>query len=231
MVTLYHYPLCPFSRAVRLMVAEYGLEADFIEERNWDRRADFLALNPAGTVPVMVDDDGTVVCGSHVIFEYLEETRNRTGANGKQLLPGDPQMRAEIRRLMFWFDQKFNEEVTRNLVTEKIDRRFMPREMGGGPPDLEAVRAGLVNIRNHLRYIGYLARQRNWLAGDSLTYADLCAAAHISCVDFLGDVPWIEDQAAYDWYARIKSRPAFRSLLSDQIRGVTPPAFYADLDF
>ena len=230
MVTIYHYPLCPFSRSVRLVVAEYGLDVEFVEERNWDRRAEFLALNAAGTVPVLVDDDGSVVCGNRVIFEYLEETRNAADG-GKQLLPGSPQTRAEIRRLMVWFDQKFNEEVTRNLVTEKIDRRFMPKEQGGGAPDLEAVRAGLANIRHHLRYIGYLVRQRNWIAGDALTYADLCAAAHISCIDFLGDVPWMEDQAVYDWYARIKSRPSFRSLLCDQIRGVTPPASYADLDF
>lgn len=211
------------------MAAEYELDIDWKEERSWDRREEFLALNPAGNLPVLVAaDDSAVVCGNHVIFEYIEETKP---AGKLQLLTGSPQQRAEIRRLVSWFDLKFNDEVTRNLVTEKIDRRFMPKELGGGPPDLAAVRAGLANIRHHLHYIGYLVRQRNWLAGDTLTYADLCAAAHISCVDFLGDVPWMEDQAARDWYARIKSRPAFRSLLNDQIRGVKPPDSYADLDF
>ncbi len=212
------------------MAAEYEIEVEWKEERSWDRREEFLALNPAAALPVLVDheNDEAAICGGNVIFEYIEETKSETK---EQLLSGTPQKRAEIRRLISWFDVKFNDEVTRNLVTEKIDRRFMPKEMGGGAPDLVAVRAGLANIRHHMRYIGYLVRQRDWLAGDTLTYADLCAAAHISCVDFLGDVPWTEDQAAYEWYVRIKSRPAFRSLLNDQVRGITPPESYADLDF
>jgi glutathione S-transferase len=94
-----------------------------------------------------------------------------------------------------------------------------------------AIRAGRTNIRYHLKYIGYLIGQRNWLAGDQLTYADLAAAAHLSCVDYLGDVPWDEDDTAKHWYARVKSRPAFRALLADRIAGMPPPAHYADLDF
>jgi glutathione S-transferase len=136
-----------------------------------------------------------------------------------------------VRRLVAWFDQKFNQEVSQNLVGEKIDRRFMPREMGGGPPNAAAVRAGLANVRHHLNYVGYLARQRNWLAGEQLSYADLAAAAHLSSVDYLGHVPWEENMDARNWYARIKSRPSFRPLLCDQIRGMPPPAAYADLDF
>ena len=81
-------------------------------------------------------------------------------------------------------------------MTEKVYKRFMPREHGGGAPDMELVRAARANIRYHLRYIGYLVGNRKWLAGDRLTYADLAAAAHLSCVDFLGDVPWDEDETA-----------------------------------
>jgi len=226
MVTLYHFPLCPFSRMIRLSLGEYGLAAEFVEERPWERREDFLMLNPAGTVPVLVDDDGTVAAGDGAIAEYLAETRDPG-----LLMPEAPRDRAEVRRLVAWFDQKFNEEVSQNLVREKIDRRFMPPEMGGGPPDATAVRAGLANVRHHLNYVGYLARQRNWLAGEELSYADLAAAAHLSCIDFLGHVPWEENEDARAWYARIKCRPSFRPLLSDQIRGIRPPAAYADLDF
>lgn len=226
MVTLYHFPLCPFSRTIRLALGEYGLAADFVEEQPWDRREDFLLLNPAGTVPVLVDDDGTVVAGEGAIAEYLAETRDPG-----LLMPEAPRDRAEVRRLVAWFDRKFNQEVTQNLVAEKVDRRFMPREMGGGPPDAAAVRAGLANIRHHLNYVGYLARQRNWLAGERMSYADLAAAAHLSCVDYLGHVPWDENEDARIWYARIKSRPSFRPLLADQIRGMPPPSAYADLDF
>lgn len=146
-------------------------------------------------------------------------------------MPETPLERAEMRRIVLWFDRKFDEEVTRNLVAEKIERRFMPKESGGGPPDTEAVRAGLANIKFHLRYIGFLSSRANWLCGDKITYADLCAAAHISCLDYLGDVPWDESQEARDWYARIKSRPSFRPLLADRVRGINPPELYSDLDF
>jgi len=226
MVTLYHFSLCPFSRTIRLALGEYDLAAELVEERPWDRREDFMALNPAGTVPVLVDDDGSVVSGDGVIAEYLAETRDPL-----RLMPQSPRERAEVRRLVAWFDRKFDEEVSQNLVAEKIHRRFMPREMGGGAPDAAAVRAGLANIRHHLNYIGYLARQRNWLAGENLSYADLAAAAHLSCVDYLGHVPWDENADARTWYARIKSRPSFRPLLSDHVPGMKPPAAYADLDF
>ena len=107
----------------------------------------------------------------------------------------------------------------------------MPHANGGGAPDMDLVRAARANIRYHLRYIGYLASGRKWLAGDRLSHADLAAAAHISVVDFLGDVPWDEDATAKLWYARVKSRPAFRTILADRLPGLTPSAVYADLDF
>jgi glutathione S-transferase len=224
--TLYHYPLCPFSRMVRLLMAEAGLTFTPVEERPWNRRPDFLQLNPAGEVPVLVLEDGVVLVGSGPIAEYLAET----GA-AAALMPEDAVGRAEMRRIIEWFGRKFDREVTRNLVTEKVDRRFMPKELGGGPPDTTAVRAGLANIGPHLKYIGYLADHRNWLAGDRISLADLAAAAHLSCIDYLGHVPWGESAAAHSWYARIKSRPSFRPLLADQIAGMKPPPAYADLDF
>ena len=69
------------------------------------------------------------------------------------------------------------------------------------------------------------------MAGEDYSLADIAAAAHLSTVDYLGDVPWTEHEEAKDWYARIKSRPSFRSLLEDNIPGVPPPKHYADLDF
>jgi glutathione S-transferase len=96
---------------------------------------------------------------------------------------------------------------------------------------MNAIRAARSNVRYHLKYIGYLIATRNWLAGDELTYADLAAAAHLSVADYLGDVPWDEDKTAREWYARVKSRPAFRALLSDRVPGMVASAHYADLDF
>ncbi len=230
MATLYHHPLCPHSRFIRIVLGEYGLEADLVEERAFERRRDFLALNPAGQTPVLIDNDVGVVPGAGVIAEFLDETRGLALAD-RRLLPENPAARVEVRRLLDWFNGKFFAEVSNPLVTEKVYKRFMSADMGGGGPDMEMVRAGRANIRYHLRYIGWLIGQRKWLAGDAMTYADLAAAAHLSSVDFLGDVPWAEDETTKTWYARVKSRPSMRPLLSDRLPGLTPSPAYANLDF
>jgi glutathione S-transferase len=229
MAILHHYPFCPQSRFVRLVLGEIGMESETVEERPWERRPEFLATNPAGTTPVL-HDGALAVPGAAVIAEYLDETRG-LGLNGRRLLPEGPAERVEVRRLLDWFLVKFHDEVSSYLVTEKIYKRFMPPDVGGGPPDMGAIRAARTNLRYHLKYIGYLVATRNWLAGDDLTYADLAAAAHLSAADYLGDVPWDEDATARDWYARVKSRPAFRALLADRVPGMAPSAHYADLDF
>lgn len=230
MPTLFHHPMCPHSRFVRLALGETGLHADLIEERVQDRRQDFLMLNPAGTTPVLVEEPRTVVAGAGPIAEYLDETHGEA-LGPARLLPGDAATRAEIRRLMDWFGGKFFAEVTSWLVHEKVTRRYLGSQEGGGGPDMDAIRVARANIRSHLAYIGWLAGSRNWLAGDHLSYADLAAAAQLSCADYLGDVPWAENENAKNWYARIKSRPAFRALLADRIAGMNPHPVYADLDF
>ena len=230
MATLYHSPFCPNSRFIRLVLAEMGMEPTLVEERAWERRRDFLVINPAGTTPVLVEQTGLAIPGAGVIAEYLDETRG-LGLAGRRLLPDTTTARVEVRRLLDWFLVKFNSEVTEYLVTEKIDKRFMSSAAGGGHPDMNAIRAARTNVRYHLQYVGYLIGQRRWLAGNDLTYADLAAAAHLSCVDYLGDVPWDEDEMAKDWYARLKSRPSFRALLADRAPGMPPAAHYADLDF
>ncbi len=230
MPKLYHHPLDPLSRFARLALAEYGIEADLVEERAFERRHDFLALNPAGTLPVLSEEGGAVVPGPGLIAEWLDETRGHT-VPGRRLMPEPPHERIEVRRLTEWFNTKFFAEVSNWLVTEKVYKRFMSAEQGGGAPAMELVRAARTNIRYHLRYIGYLVARRNWLAGDELTYADLAAAAHLSSVDYLGDVPWDEDETARNWYARVKSRPGFRTLLADRVPGMAPADSYPDLDF
>ena len=201
-----------------------------MEERAFERRHEFLVMNPAGTTPVFVEEQVGAVPGAMTIAEYLDETRG-LALGARRLLPPDPKGRVEVRRLTDWFNGKMHAEVTGYLVTEKIFKRFMPTEMGGGAPDMAAIRAARANIRYHLHYIGWLLQARNWIAGDRLSYADLAAAAHISCADSLGDVPWDEDEMAKNWYARIKSRPSFRPLLAVTMAGMPPAATYADLDF
>ena len=227
---LFHHPFCPHSRFVRLMMGEYGVAARLVEERVWERREAFLLLNPAGTTPVLVEEGHPAVPGADVIAEYLDETRGAE-LDDRRLLPTEPGTRVEVRRLTGWFNAKFFEEVTNLLVVERIYKRHMSVNHGGGPPDTQAIRAARSNIRYHLAYIGWLMRGRTWLAGERLSYADLAAAAHLSVADYLGDVPWNEDEGAKNWYARVKSRPSFRTILADTLPGIPPSATYADLDF
>jgi glutathione S-transferase len=228
MLTLFQHILCPHSRYVRLILGEYGIEARHIEERFWERREEFLLLIPAGDIPVLVADGEPAIPGGAIIAEYIEETRE-PGPDG--LMPARPGERVEVRRLASWFNDKFHAEVSGPLVTERVFKRHMTREQGGGPPDTDALRAARHNIRYHLAYLGWLVRTRDWLTGERLSLADLAAAAHLSVADYLGEVPWNEDEAAKNWYARVKSRPAFRPILADVLAGVPPAASYADLDF
>ena len=222
MRTLYHFWLSPGARKVRLILKEKNLEFDLKIERSWERRPEFLALNPAGETPVLVEADGTVLADSAAIAEYLEEAYP-----DRPLIGLDPVQRAETRRLVGWFDGKFNVEVTQNLVEEKMTKRLL----GQGQPNSATIRAGSANLRQHLDYIGWLVERRNYLAGDQFSLADIAAAAHLSAIDYLGDVPWESFESAKEWYARVKSRPSFRPLLADHIPGAAPPKHYADLDF
>ena len=222
MRVLYHLPLSPFSRKVRLVLAEKRLPFELQVEKVWERRPDYLELNPASTVPTLVEETGLVIPDSGVICEYLEEAYPDTPLMGHTLAE-----RVEVRRLVAWFDGKFAHEVTANLVGEK----HMKRMLGRGNPEAGALRAGYANLRHHLAYIGWLAETRKWLAGGSLSLADFAVAAHLSALDMAGDMDWSISPPAREWYARMKSRPSFRPLLADRVPGVTAPAHYADLDF
>jgi glutathione S-transferase len=222
MRTLYHVWLHPFSRKVRLALAEKKLEFELQVEKIWERRTAFLAMNPAGDVPVLVENDGTILSNSQVICEYLEEVYPDVNLIGR-----DPIQRAETRRLVGWFDVKFSREVTDNLVGEKLMKRFLKL----GEPHGPSIRAGHANIHYHLDYIGFLCEKRKWLAGETFTLADIAAAAHLSAIDYIGDVPWEEHHHARDWYARVKSRPAFKPLLEDRIPGFMPSEHYENVDF
>jgi len=219
---LFHLPLSPYARKVRLFLAEKNLDFDLVVENVARRRPEFLDMNPAGKVPVLVEPEGQVLSESTAICEYLDEVYPDPG-----LIGSDPIGRAETRRLTAWFDLKFGSEVTANLVFEKVIKRFE----GLGPPDTTAIRAGRKNIGGHMEYISYLTERRRWLGGDHYGLADITAAAHLSCLDYLGDVPWTAHPLAKDWYARVKSRPAFRPLLADRLPGMAPAGHYDNLDF
>ena len=231
MIRLIHYPLSVPSRFVRLVLAECEVTPELEEERVWERREEFLLLNPAGTLPVLIEHEGAPIVGVWAVSEYLDETRG-FALNERRLLPANADQRAEVRRLTEWFVYKFDEEVTAYLVEEKVTKRERAKAgIRGGPPDSSLLRAARSNIRMHLHYIEHLIAAKNWLAGDRMSYADLAAAAALSVADYLGEVPWQNAPEAKDWYMRMKSRPAFRPLRAETVRGHTPPEHYEKLDF
>lgn len=221
MIRLYHSPLSPFCRKVRLTMAEKKLEVELVEERYWEQNPEFMRRNPAGKVPVL-RMGGLILSESQAICEYLEET-----VPTPPLMPKDVEKRYEVRRLCAWFDDKFHAEVTSKLVYERVNKKLMSQ----GYPDSKNVKDGSVAIKYHLDYMGWLLEQRRWLAGDVMTLADFTAASHLSALDYNSDVDWNRNAAVKDWYAKIKSRPSFRTLLADNVPGFPPSQHYADLDF
>lgn len=223
--TLHHWTLDPFSRQVRIMLAEKGVRTRLKEERVWDGRQDFLALNPAGTTPVLVDTlaaQRLTIIGARALLEYLEESHPDPA-----LLPGSAGQRAEIRRLADWFDRKFDAEVNGYILFEKMEKRLT----GQGSPDPAMIHQGRLALREHLRYMATLIDARHWLACGQYTIADIAAAAHLSCVDYFNEISWDEHPTVKEWYVRVKSRPSFRPLLKDRLPGTPPPDHYGELDF
>ena len=222
MRVLYHLPMSPYSRKVRLVLAEKRLPFELRVEKTWERRPEYLLLNPAGTVPTLVEPNGLAVADSGNICEYLDEAYPDTALIGRTVAE-----RVEVRRLVAYCEHVFAAEVSRNILDEK----YMKRLAGRGNPDVAVLRRGYNGLRVHMDHIGHLSEHRQWLAGAQLSLADFAFAAHLSALDFAGEVDWAVSPPTREWYARMKSRPSFRPLLADRVPGVNPPAHYANLDF
>ena len=227
---LHHHPFLPACRFARLALAEHAIEVDLTTEPFWEGRPEFVAVNPGLTLPMAYDNGRGPLIGARVLMEYVDE-RYGDMRSAHRLMPSDPMQRAEVRRLVDWFLVKFDDEVAGPLVMERILKLEIPNKRGGGAPESGAMRQARHNIVGHMHYLGALTSSRHWLAGDSLSFADLAAAAALSSVDYLGEAPWDADPAVKQWYQRVKSRPAFRPLLTDKARLVAPAPHYADLDF
>jgi glutathione S-transferase len=219
---LYQFPLCPFSRKVRLMLGEKGVAHELVRESPWLRRDEFIDLNPAGQTPVLVDDKGLVLIDSAAICEYFEETVDKA-----PMIPGTAINRAEVRRLVAWFDDKLYGEVVAPLLEERMRKRLVSRD----PPDTKVLREAMRLANNHLDYIDYLLDHRRWLGGPVLSLADLTAAAHLSVADYLGGIDWRGHKQTTEWYAGMKSRPSFRPFLTERMEVIAPPTHYDKVDF
>lgn len=220
---LFQFPLCPFSRKVRLLLGEKGVGYELIRESPWERRDEFLDMNPAGRTPVMVETEkGQVLIDSWAICEYFEETVGKSPS-----INGTADNRAEIRRLVAWFDEQFFTDVVAPLMHERMKKRLVER----ASPDARVLRDAMKRALNHLDYTDYLLDHRNWLAGPVMSLADLAAAAHISVADYLGGIDWRGHPQTERWYSALKSRPSFRPLLSERMEVIAPPPHYDKVDF
>jgi glutathione S-transferase len=223
--TLHHFTLDPFSRQVRLALGEKRLPFKEMIERYWERPEGLGALNPSGVPPVLVEIKGgerTVTCESRAVLEYLEETYPE-----RPLLASAPQHRADARRWQQWFDRKFDYEVNGLILHEKMEKRLL----GLGAPELSALRKGREMLRAHFETLDAALQAHDWLAGEGFGLGDIAASAHLSVIDYLGEAPWDDFKNVRTWYAKVKSRPSFRSLLTDRQPGLPPAAHYDDLDF
>lgn len=226
MIRLLHHKLDPSARLARLMLAEYEVEATLEDVSPWKREKTFLEINPAATVPVMIVEGLPPVVGLHATLHHIEEHFN-PGEAGRGLFPANPAARAEMWRMFEWVGVKLNDEVTRYVIEEKI----VKRELRDSSTDPGVLRVAKANLTEHMNYFSWLLATRRWLAGEAMTLADFALAAHLSCLDYLGDVNWDGFDEVKLWYARMKSRPAFRSLLADRVLGMPAASTYADLDF
>ncbi len=220
---LYQFPLCPFSRKVRLHLGEKGVGYELVRENPWERRDEFLDLNPSGQTPVLVERERKITLAySSAISEYFEET-----VEASPMISGTAQNRAEIRRLVAWFDEQFFAQVTAPLLHERMEKRLVKRES----PDAGMLRTAMKNANQLLDYVDWLLDHRNWLGGAALSLADLAAAAQISVCDYLGGIDWRGHEQTKGWYAGLKSRPSFRPLLSERMEVISPPLHYDMVDF
>lgn len=222
MKKLYHYPICPLSRQVRVYLKELDIPFTMVKEDYWLKRKEFLKINPAGNLPVLEEPTGLVVCGIYPITEYFNEKYPNFS-----FMPEDRELRADIRRLVFWFNDKFFREVTRVLISEKVERLML--NFGG--PRTEFIRIAKTNLATHMTYLSGLLERSSFVGSDSLTCADIAASCQLSVLDYFGEIYWDNWPVIRDWYAVLKSRPSFRPLLQDLIPGFTPSPYYADLDF
>ncbi len=225
MYRLYHHAICPFSRKVRVHLAAKEIGVELVTENFWERRKEFIAMNPAGTIPVLFDNSNSaVVSESAVIIEYIEEKHDET----RSFLGDGIAKRAEVRKIQSWFDVKFFNEVAKHILNERYFNRYLP---GAKAPNSEILRIARNNLNVHLSYIEYLLESRKYLAGDQVTVADFAAASQLSVLDYFGDINWHHYSSVKDWYSLLKSHKIFNDVLRDRIANINPPEWYSKLDF
>ncbi|HVU20680.1 MAG TPA: glutathione S-transferase family protein [Rhizomicrobium sp.] len=211
---LIHLTLSPPSRVARLILGEKRLTFDPVG-----------AEDSQAHLPIFVELDGARSEGLWAVIDHLEGTYA-----DHPLVPEDAIQRGEVLRWLDWTMGQMNERTTRKILYEKAAPRYTGAPSSGAP-DMNNVRQGREALRAALPIIGKAAEQNGNLVLRDCTLADLAVAAHLSALDYFGEVPWSEFPQAAEWYVRMKSRPSFRSLLADRLPGQPPVMHYAELDF
>jgi glutathione S-transferase len=191
----------PNVRRVRLTAAVLGLE---LEEKSLDfakgehKNPEFLALNPNGAVPTLVDGD-FVLTESRAIMQYLAAKKPESG-----LLPRDEKARADVTRWQFWDSSHFSPQVG-TLAFQRVVKKMF----GMGDPDVAKVEEALVNYRRFAAVLNKALDGRKYVVGDSMTLADLTFASSLMYAK-QADVPLAEFPNVQALFERISELDAWK---------------------
>ncbi len=214
--------MCAASRAAKIILHEKNIKFHSINEPIWQRRLEFLKINPEGELPVIVDDKETKIIGYFSLAYYLEESLLENNLIGKNSFD-----RLEVRRICKWLNNKFYKEIIENIVEERVFKNLK----GLGHPSSECLKAGRINLKNHENYFEWLLKNRSFLAGEFFSLADIAYSAYLSTLDYLGEIKWERINLTKKWYAKIKSRPSFRDILEEKLYIIPASKHYQNLDF
>ena len=198
---LFFNPMSPNVRRVRLTAAVLGLE---LEERKLDfakgehKNPEYLALNPNGAVPTLVDGD-FVLTESRAIMQYLASKKPESG-----LLPRDEAARADVVRWQFWDASHFSPHLAA-FVFEKLIKGMM----GMGDPDTRKIDDALANFRRFGAVLNKRLEGKDYVVGSALTLADLTLASSLMYAK-QAEIPLAEFPNISAWFSRISAMDAWK---------------------
>ncbi|MDC3024017.1 glutathione S-transferase family protein, partial [Alphaproteobacteria bacterium] len=147
MYKLYYMPLNFYCRAARIILLEKKINFQIVNEPFWKRRIEFLKINPAGDLPVVVDQNRTNIIGYEGLVEYLEDQ-----GVGAKLLGDSPLKRLEVRRICMWVGRKLQKEVMENILDERVFNSLKENSQ----PSSNILNAGRKNLNNHMKYFDWI---------------------------------------------------------------------------
>jgi glutathione S-transferase len=201
---LYNANLSPNALRVRAVASELGIDLDVVEvdfQKGENKAAPYLAINPNGKVPVLVDGD-FVLWESRAINAYLASLRPERG-----LYPEDPKRRARVDQWSYWHAVHLG-PATQRVVFERLLKKMFAM----GEPDEKAIEPSLKELAQFLPILDANLADKEWVAGD-LSIADFAAASTFvyrkGAGITLDDSPHI---AA--WLARVEARPSWQAAVA-----------------